>query len=485
MSDPNAKSVTSSPANRKVKALYRDLKLAVEYVPVDTLKAYKRALRTHSPAHIEQLEASIQAFGFVQPILVDAEGEIVGGHGIFEAARKAGYRSVPVLRLSHLSEAEKRTLRIALNRLAEKSGWNQELLALEFKELLEFDLTLDLNFDLAITGFASPEIDQLIESEANASDTDPDDLAPDIDLTQPPVSRLGDLWLLGEHRLICGDARQEATYAKLLGGERAAMGIHDAPYNVAIQGHVSKSGRHNEFVMGVGEWTTDEFTAFLARFLQHATAFSRPGAVQWAFMDWRHMGEMLTAGRSVGLELKNLAVWNKGVGALGSMLQVQHELVFMFRDPHGPLINNVQFGKYGRTKSNVWDFPGAAGLRKELKLHPTPKPVALVADAIRDVSHRNDIVLDCFSGSGTTLIACAKVGRRGYAVELDPHYVDVAITRWEQWSGGKVLHAATGLSFAEIAEMRQASTEPQQPDTPISSEFASPVRVRHRSARVA
>ncbi len=198
---------THRPASAKNSAtalagLYRDLNLSVEYAPIESLRGYKRALRTHTPAHIEQLEASIQAFGLVQPILIDADGEIIGGHGIVEAARKAGHPSVPVLRLSHLDEAQKRTLRITLNRLAERSGWNKELLALEFKELLELDLTLDLDFDLTITGFALPEIDQLIESQAETSDMDPDDLAPDIDLTQAPVSQLGDLWLLGEHRLI-------------------------------------------------------------------------------------------------------------------------------------------------------------------------------------------------------------------------------------------------------------------------------------------
>ena len=340
--------------------------------------------------------------------------------------------------------------------------------------MLELDLRLDLSFDLSITGFARPEIDQLIEGQNKSDASDPDDLVPELKVT-PPVSRIGDLWLLGNHRLVCGDARDEATHAKLLDG-KAAMGIHDAPYNVSIQKHVSKSGRHAEFVMGVGEWTPEEFTVFLATFLRQAVAFSQPGAVHWAFMDWRHMGEMLTAGKDAGLEFKNLAVWNKGVGALGSMLQSQHELVFMFRDPHGPLINNVQFGKFGRSKSNLWDFPGASSMRQELKLHPTPKPVALVADAIRDVSHRNDIVLDCFSGSGTTIIACAKVGRRGYAIDLDPHYVDVAVRRWEQWSGEEARHAETGLTFAEMALRR---LDEQQEDAPAPDNLLLPCDRRH------
>jgi hypothetical protein len=471
------------PASRKVKALYRDLKLAVEYVPIERLKAYKRALRTHSAAHIEQLEASIQVFGFVQPILVDADGEIVGGHGIFEAARKAGYRSVPVVRLSHLDEAQKRTLRIALNRLAEKSGWNQELLALEFKELLELDLTLDLDFDLTITGFASPEIDQLIERQEQASDADPDDLLPDV--AGSPVSRLGDLWLLGEHRLICGDARDEAAYARLLGDERAAMGIHDAPYDVPISGHVAKPGRHREFVMGAGE-LGEAFTPFLSAFLKASSAFLTPGGYQFCFMDWRHMSEMLAAGNAADLELKNLCVWNKGSGAMGSLYRSQHELVFVFRDPKGPGANHVQLGKFGRNRTNVWDYPGAASLRKELELHPTPKNVRMIADAIRDVTSRNDIVLDAFSGSGTTIVACAKVGRRGYAVELDPHYVDIGLRRWEQWSGENAKHAETGLTFAEMAEQRKQAPDVQVgPETVVLPEVIPSARARQRSTRVA
>jgi DNA modification methylase len=389
------------------------------------------------------------------------------------------------VRLSHLGEAERRTLRISLNRLAENSGWNRELLALEFKELLELDLTLDLDFDLTITGFASPEIDQLIESQAkDEASSDPDDLLPD-DIAGSPVSRPGDLWLLGEHRLICGDARDETTYARLLGGEQAAMGIHDSPYDVPISGHVAKPGRHPEFIMGAGELGA-AFTPFLSDFLKASSPFLVPGGYQYCFMDWRHMGEMLAAGQAAGLELKNLCIWNKGSGAMGSLYRSQHELVFVFRDPKGPGANHVQLGRFGRSRTNVWDYAGAASLRKELELHPTPKNVRMIADAIRDVTSRNDIVLDAFSGSGTTIIACAKVGRRGYAVELDPHYVDVGMRRWEQWSGKVARHAETGLTFAEMAEQRK-----QAPDLQVGAETVaalkgiSTARARQRPPRAA
>ncbi|MEW6748070.1 MAG: DNA methyltransferase, partial [Planctomycetota bacterium] len=352
----------------------------------------------------------------------------------------------------------------------------RDILALEFKDLLEIDLKLDLTFDLTITGFSSPEIDALVTS-SDTEEADMDDALPGPAQRRAAVSRLGDLWSLGEHRIICGNARERSTYEALMGEDRAAMGIHDAPYNVSIPKHVSKSGKHPEFVMGVGELSVPEFTTFNTDWLMMASAFSQLGAIQYAFMDWRHMGEMLEAGRTAGLELKNLAVWNKGVGGMGSLLRSQHELVFMFKEPSAPHINNVQLGKFGRNRTNVWDYPGAASLREELELHPTPKPVALVADAIRDVSNRNDLVLDAFSGSGTTIIAAASTGRRARVIELDPYYVDVAIRRWEAWSGERARHMETGLSFAELEERRgEGPAEAAAESTPASAD----VRVRKR-----
>lgn len=483
MSDRSSISpIISSRAQRKTEALYRDLKLAVEYVPIDQLKAYRRALRMHSTAHIEQLKASMQTFGIVQAVMVDAAGEIIGGQGIFEAAVKAGYTAVPVVRLSHLDEAQKRTLRIALNKLQEASGWNKQLLAVEFKELLEIEVSLDLDFDLAITGFHAPEIDQLVASIGSDKSDEADEVVPEAELGQPAISRLGDLWLMDGHRLICGDARAPATYAALFGEERAAMGIHDAPYDVPMA-HVATRQRR-EFVMGAGELGAN-FTPFLTDFLKASSAFLVPGAYQFCFMDWRHMRQMLDAGEAAGLELKNLCVWNKGAGAMGSLYRSQHELIFVFKDPHGPGTNCVQLGKFGRNRTNVWDYPGAASLRKELELHPTPKHVMMIADAIRDVTDRNAIVLDAFSGSGTTIIACARIGRRGYAVELDPHYVDVGVRRWERWSGKSARHAGTGLSFAEMAQQRQAAPVERIARTAPATDDVPGVRIRQRAAQVA
>ena len=392
---------------------------------------------------------------------------LIDGHALLEAAKALGLSEVPVVRATHLDEAEVKALRLALNRLPALNTWDQAALALEFKELLEIDLTLELSFDLSLTGFSHPEIDQLIEtSKTPSTGEDADNAVPAIDDT-PPVSRLGDLWHLADHCILCGDATDEQTYRALLGDERAAMGIHDAPYNVAINGHVSKSGRHGEFVMASGEMSRSEFTAFLTRFLQGSTAVVRPGAIQFVFMDWRHMGEVLEAGEACALALKNLCVWNKGVGAMGSFYRSQHELVFVFKEPNGPHLNTIQLGKFGRTRTNVWDHPGASSLREELKLHATPKPVALIAEAIRDCSKRGEIVLDAFAGSGTTLIAAAKTGRRAYVIELDPKFVDVAVRRWEAWSGQLARHAATGLTFAETQAIRSQKAAEASPSSPL------------------
>jgi DNA modification methylase len=448
-SDKPVSHLASSPA-------FNDLQLAIEYVAPDTLKMSARNARTHSKAQVRQIAASIRAFGFASPVVVDETGEIIAGHGRIQAAMSLDISSVPVVRLEHLDDAQKRALRIADNRLAELAGWDPKILALEFKDLLSIDLKLNLSFDLAVTGFAPAEIDRMIDQTTEAAAAEKDDQLPDLDPMVPRVSQLGDIWRLGEHVIVCGDARERATFETLLGDERASMGIHDSPYNVSIAGHVSGSGKHDEFLMATGELSEAEFTSFLEAFLTHAARFSKPGAIQWAFMDWRHIGELMRAGGAAGLDLINLAVWDKGAGAMGSLLRSQHELVFMFKKPGAPHINNIQLGKFGRNRTNVWAFPGAAGLRKELKLHPTPKPVSLVAEAIKDVSNRGDLVLDAFSGSGTTIIACARTGRRARVIELAPRYVDVAVERWQRWSGCQAIHAEINASFEELRGRRSS-----------------------------
>jgi hypothetical protein len=452
-------------------ALYRDLKLDIEYRPIESLRPHSGNPRIHPPKQIQKIEESICGFGLVMPVLVDENDEVIGGHGVIIASKQAGYDQVPVIPIKHLDEAKKRALRIGLNRIAELAGWDRKLLAVEFAFFLEIDTKLSLDFSPTITGFAMPEIDVLIEEgRGEAAD---EDVVPEI--SEPPVSRPGDLWLCGEHRLICGDARDEAVYKSLLGDESAAAGLHDPPYNVSVTKHVTKSGRHEEFVMASGELNEQQFTKLLADFLRLAAAHSKPGAAQLSFMDWRHGWEMLTAARSVGLRYINLCVWDKGSGGLGSLWRSQHELCFVFADPRAPVLNNVQLGRFGRTRTNVWSWPGAVSLRKELLLHPTPKPVGLLAEAIRDVTNRGDIVLDCFSGSGSTIIAAAKTGRRGYAIELDPHFVDVGVMRWQRWSGQTARHAETGLTLEELRAERSRSA----PDTQAA--IVPPPAVRHRT----
>ncbi|AMJ61099.1 hypothetical protein AXW83_13070 [Bosea sp. PAMC 26642] len=465
-------------AAKTVEAIFHDMNLAIEHVPIGSLKLYKRALRDHSPAYIDELKSSMKTLGVVQPLVIDADGEIIGGSGLYKAARALNYKTLPVVRISHLDDAQKRLLRIALGRLAEKSKWDKKQLGLEFGELIEIQHTLELDLDLVVTGFGMPEIDQLVQVALVGGEDAADEAMP-AEVPKNPVSQLGDIWLLDEHRLICGDARDPAVYEALLGDKRAAMAIQDAPYDVAISGNVAKSGKHREFVMGSGELGAN-FLPFLIAFLTASTAFLVPGGYQYCFMDWRHMAEMLAAGEGAGLELKNLCVWNKGAGAMGSFYRSQHELVFVFKDPRQSGVNNVQLGRFGRNRTNVWDYPGAPSLRKELKLHPTPKNVAMIADAVRDVTHRNDIVLDSFSGSGTTIIACAKIGRWAHVIELDRGYVDVAVRRWEVWSGGCARHATTGLSFAEMADLRRRQVAP-----PTRTDAPPAFTVRHRSRQVA
>jgi DNA modification methylase len=358
--------------------------------------------RTHSKKQIRQIADSIERFGFTNPVLIDRAGGIVAGHGRIEAAKLLGIEKVPTIRLEDLTEAEIRAYVIADNKLAENAGWDRELLAIEFQGLLE----LDLDFDVTITGFETPEIDILIgELEAAEEEDDPADEAPELG-DGVSVTKPGDLWLIGKHRLICGDATDPEAYARLMDGAEAQIIFTDSPYNVPIEGHVSGLGKvtHREFAMASGEMSEAEFTEFLATVFRNQARHSADGAIHFICMDWRHLGEVLAAGKSAYSELKNLCVWAKTNGGMGSLYRSQHELVFVFKAGNGPHINNVELGKHGRYRTNIWSYPGINSFGKdrdaELALHPTVKPVKLVADAILDCSKRGGIVLDPFAGSG-------------------------------------------------------------------------------------
>ncbi len=422
--------------------------------------------RTHSRKQIRQIADSIARFGFTNPVLVDREGGIVAGHGRVEAAKLIGVEKVPTIRLEDLTAAQVRAYVIADNRLAELAGWDREILAIELQELI------DLDFEVTLTGFEMPEIDILI-GELNGEDEDPADDVPPID-DGPPVTRLGDIWCLGKHRLLCGDATDPDTYARLLDGAYAQMVFTDPPYNVPVEGHVSGLGKvkHREFAMASGEMSEAEFTEFLSTVFRNLAGHSADGAIHFICMDWRHIGEVLAAGKAAYTEVKNLCVWAKTNGGMGSLYRSQHELVFVFKTGTGPHINNVELGKHGRYRTNIWSYPGINSFGRtrdaELALHPTVKPVALVADAILDCSKRGGIVLDAFAGSGTTLIAAEKTGRRGCGIELDPHYCDVILKRVAAAAKIEAIHAASGKTFAEIERERAAAAAVDPQRAPVS-----------------
>jgi DNA modification methylase len=442
----------------------RDLKVVDR--PIDSIKPYESNPRKHSRKQIRQLADSIRQFGFTNPVLIDADGGIIAGHGRVAAAQLLDMECVPTIRIDHLSEAEKRAYVLADNKLAENAGWDRGLLALELAYIAE----LDLDFDVTITGFKTDEIDLLIQ-EMQTGDSDPEaDNVPPIDPAIPAVSGVGDLWHLGNHRLLCGDATDADAYRRLMAGRKAQMAFTDPPYNVAIDGHAGGLGaiRHREFLMASGEMSEAEFTAFLTTALRLMAINSIRGSIHYVCMDWRHAYELLTAGRVAYTEVKNLCVWNKNNGGMGSFYRSKHELVFVFKSGSGAHINNFELGQNGRYRTNVWDYAGVNtlrdGRREELQMHPTVKPVAMVADAIIDCSRRGGIVLDCFAGSGTTLIAAQKTGRKAYAMELDPHYVDTAIRRWQTLTGLEAVHAESGRTFRS----KQAASCPD-PSAPIKA----------------
>lgn len=417
---------------------------AIETVSLASLKPANRNARTHSKKQINQIAASMKRFGFTNPILIDGDNIIVAGHGRYAAANALGLKEAPWIRIGSMTPAEKRAYAIADNAIAAKSGWDKELLALELSGLI------DLGFDMELTGFEMPEIDQILVDVAEESPKAParEDLAP-APRDGAPTSRPGDLWLLGRHRLMCGDAKDWSAMALLMGSERAHMVFTDPPYNLKIEGVVSGRGKakHGDFVEASGELTPVEFTAFLAQALWSMAPACKDGAILFVCMDRRHIGELLAAGREAALELKNMCVWVKTNGGQGAFYRSKHELVTVWKHGKAEHTNTFGLGEGGRSRTNVWQYAGVNAFKversEELAMHPTAKPVAMVADAIRDVTHRNAIVLD-FGGSVTTLIAAQKTGRHARLMELDPAYCDTIIRRWEAFKGKNAVLASSG-----------------------------------------
>ena len=427
-------------------------RLSIEYLPLDRLAPDPDNTRIHSKTQIAQIAKSIKAFGFSVPILIDAADKVLCGHGRLEACRRVGMTEAPVVRLDDLSESQAKAFQIAENRLTELGGWDEIKLAQTLRDLSLQDLT----FDLDTIGFEMGEIDLRIEGlQLTPAAADPvDDPVPG----GPSITRVGDLWRLGRHKVLCGDALAAGSYDLLMGSTLADVVITDPPYNVPIQGHVGGRGRtkHREFAMAVGEMSEAAFTDFLATVMGHAVKRSRPGALGYWFMDWRHLYELIGAGKASYGEMKNLCVWAKTHAGQGALYRSQHELVAVFKRPGGAHTNNVQLGRFGRNRSNLWTYssPSSFGRAGEegslLADHPTPKPVAMVADALMDASDRGDVVVDPFLGGGATLIASEQVGRVCFGLELDPLYVDAIVRRFIRLTGHDAVREADGASFIQL-----------------------------------
>lgn len=430
--------------------------LQIEYAPLASLKDNERAARRHSKKKIASLAESIRKLGFNCPVIVQTDGTILAGHARVAAARLAAFDEVPVIRVDHLSDIECRAFMLADNKFTLNASWDFEVLAGELQELV------DVGFDVDITGFSAAEVDLTIcandDSKPNGSEC-----AVENKIPQPPahpVTQRGDVWLLGRHKLLCGDARSAKDYKALLKSEVADIIFTDPPYNVQIPRNVSGLGKlvHGNFAMASGEMTEEEFVEFLTETLRHAAKVTGDGAIAFVCMDWRHAGELITAGKKVFSELKNLCVWNKTNGGMGAFYRSKHELIFVFKVGTAPHTNNFGLGGTGRYRTNVWDYAGISTMSstraEELAMHPTVKPVALVADALRDCSKRGQIVLDPFGGSGTTLIAAEKCGSVGRIIEYEPGYCDTIIERFERVTGKRAILASSGKSFDDVGRAR-------------------------------
>jgi DNA modification methylase len=459
--------MTMKKTNAKIgsSAASDNVKQNVVWVPIEELKPYGRNARTHDDKQLAVIAASITTFGFTNPVLVDKNNIIVAGHGRVAAAKRLGYTDVPTLLLDSLTPEQVIAYRIADNRIAELAGWDQSILTIEYQHLVD----CDVEFDLEVTGFTMAEIDIHLNGSDDDSGDDANDPADEIPEEQQfAVSRIGDLWLMKRHRLLCGSALEAKNFSLLMKGQQAQMILQDPPWNISMD-LISGSGKikHRQFVMASGEMTDDEFRAFLRNQLTCNMAAVDNDAIIQVFIDWRGVEKVITAGATLGLELVNICVWSKTNGGMGSPWRSAHELVVVFKKPGGKIRDRVKLGRHGRYRTNVWHVAGqnsfGSGRMEALKIHPTSKPVALLAEAIRDVTDIGDIVLDSFMGSGSLLIAAERTQRIAYGMELDPLYVDTIVRRWEQFTGEKAVHAETGLTFAEVTEQRDGDNSESPP----------------------
>jgi DNA modification methylase len=440
-----------SQLSARVRPLRNDVLPALEtvYVPLEDLRSAARKVRKLDPAHVRDVAAVMSELGFCVPVLIGKNNIVIDGEVRLEAARLLRLGRAPCIRIEHLTDEEQRLLRLAANRLGEKGEWNLDELKIEFQELIFKDAPIE------VSGFTPDEIDQiLIGDEAEVVEQGP--LEPEG--AALAIARVGDVFELGPHRIICGDAADPAILRLLMHGDPAArLVLTDEPYNVPIAGHVT-GGDHREFAMASGEMTPEQFLAFNVAWIEAAASYLCDGGVFGTFIDWRGLPAVNAASFRLDLERLNLIVWAKTNAGMGSLYRSQHELLPLFKKGSAPHVNNVELGKRGRWRSNVWTYPGASSLgsdaRRGLKDHPTVKPTAMLQDALLDLTNRGDMVIDPFLGSGSTLIAADKTGRVCRGVELDPLYVDVIVRRYEAATGGPALLDGTGETFAALTVRR-------------------------------
>lgn len=459
----------------------------VEHVPIESLRSYNRELRRYSDRQVWSLALAIRTYGFNNPIIVDQDSVVVAGQLRLRAARELGMCTVPVIRLRHLTPEKIREYRLADNIIASKGRFDPEPFRTELLELA--DLTVD--FDHEALGLTTPEFDLIVA--AGDEPTDPDDASPQA--PESAVTQAGDIFCLGEHRVMCASALHADTWTTLLGDRQARMVFTDPPYNLEMRAFTGLGKtKHRDFAEGRGEKSEAEFTAWLAEALGHLARHCIDGALLYTWIDHRHMHEMMCAARSKDLSLLNLAVWDKQSGGMGSFLRSQHELCFIWKRGTAGHVNNVELGRHGRYRTNVWSHPGLStfgrGRATDLADHPTVKPIALAIDAIKDCTHRGELVLDAFLGSGTTVIAAERTGRICYGTEIDPLYCDVIFRRWQERIGKPVIHLGTGLTLEGLRAVRsqaQHATSSTAPAATAEAAAGGPasVRIRQRPRPVA
>lgn len=379
----------------------------------------------------------IEKFGFQVPIVIDNNQNVIIGAALLQAAINLKIDKIPTVEVKNLSDEEVKMFTVAINKISTYGELDFENIIVDLKDWLympEYEITPEE------LGFSSIEIDNLLftcdfenKCETNTNEIIPENITP---IVQP-----GDLIKLGKHLLYCGDALESLSYKKLLGNNKADIIITDAPYNVKIQGNVTKQKHHNEFANASGEMTSQEFIEFLQTAFENLADFSEQDSIHYLFMDWKHLWEIQNACKEVYGKLLNICVWNKLKGGMGSFYRSQHEFCLVYQNGTASHKNNIELGKHGRNRTNVWDYTGMNSgniqAKKLTKLHPTVKPAAMLTDILLDASNYNDIVLDCFGGSGSTLIAAEQCGRKARLIEISPTYCDVIIYRWEEMTKQK------------------------------------------------